>query len=194
MWLRKLCASIAGVLVLACTPALAQEDSAKAKFELCASCHNDNGISTAENIPSLAGQTDRYVQWQLVYFRSGTRKSEIMNPIAEALSNEDVRDLGAYIAKLQPAEPGAPSHPDLVEKGRTLAAQNRCAACHGEKLEGNGAAARLSGQREDYLLKALQNFKAGQRVGGGMAAMADVIYPLTPDDLPALAAYAASVR
>jgi cytochrome c553 len=174
--------------------AVAQTDDAKAKFEPCIACHNANGISTTENIPSLAGQTDRYVQWQLVYFRSGTRKSEIMSPIAEALNNEDVRDLGAYIAKLPPAEPAASTHPDLVENGRALAAQNRCTACHGEKLEGNGAAARLSGQREDYLLKALQDFKAGQRVGGGMAAMADVVYPLSPDDLPALAAYAASVR
>jgi cytochrome c553 len=174
--------------------AMAQSGDANAKFEPCTACHNANGISTTENIPSLAGQTDRYVQWQLVYFRSGTRKSEIMNPIAEGLSNEDVRDLGAYIAQLPPAEPAAPAHPDLVEKGSALAAQNRCSACHGEKLEGNGAAARLSGQREDYLLKALQDFKAGKRVGGGMAAMADVVYPLSPDDLPALAAYAASVR
>jgi cytochrome c553 len=174
--------------------AVAQSDDAKAKFELCGSCHNENGISTAENVPSLAGQTDRYVQWQLVYFRSGTRKSEIMNPIAEALSNEDIRDLGAYIAQLPAAEPAPASQSDLIEKGRGLAAQNRCTACHGEKLEGNGAAARLSGQREDYLLKALQDFKAGKRVGGGMAAMADVVYPLSQDDLPALAAYAASVR
>jgi cytochrome c553 len=181
--------------MLSCAPAFAADnDQVKAKFELCASCHNENGISTVENIPSLAGQTDRYVQWQLVYFRSGTRKSEIMNPIAEALSNEDIRDLGAYIAQLPPTEPAAPKQSDLVEKGRVLAGQNRCTACHGEKLEGNGAAARLSGQREDYLLKALQDFKAGKRVGGGMAAMADVIYPLSPDDLPALAAYAASVR
>jgi cytochrome c553 len=74
------------------SPASAQTEDAKAKFEACAACHNANGISTTENIPSLAGQTDRYVQWQLVYFRSGTRKSEIMNPIAESLSNEDVRE------------------------------------------------------------------------------------------------------
>ena len=192
---RLLVSALAGALcsVLG-SAAVAQTDEAKAKFEPCAACHNADGISTTENIPSLAGQTDRYVQWQLVYFRSGTRKSEIMNPIAEPLSNEDVRDLGAYVAKLPPAEPAPPSHPDLVEKGQALAAQNRCTACHGEKLEGNGAAARLSGQREDYLLKALQDFKAGKRVGGGMAAMADVIYPLSPDDLPALAAYAASVH
>jgi cytochrome c553 len=192
MWLGK---PLAGALMLIAAPTIAADNQeAKAKFESCAACHNADGISTTESIPSLAGQTDRYIQWQLVYFRSGTRKSEIMNPIAETLSNEDIRDLGAFIAQLPAAEAAAPAHPDLVEKGRAVAAQNRCAACHGEKLEGNGAAARLSGQREDYLLKALQDFKAGKRVGGGMAAMADVVYPLSPDDLPALAAYAASVR
>jgi cytochrome c553 len=184
----------AALCTLIGSPLSAQNDEGKAKFEACAACHNANGISTTEKTPSLAGQTDRYVQWQLVYFRSGIRKSPNMNPIAEALSNEDIRDLGAYVAQLPPAEPAAPTQPYLVEKGYALAAQNRCAACHGEKLEGNGAAARLSGQREDYLLKALEDFKAGKRVGGGMAAMADVVYPLSEDDLPALAAYAASVR
>ena len=188
-------ALLAVALALGSAPAIAADaNDAKAKFEACAACHNADGISAIEDIPSLAGQTDRYVQWQLVYFRSGTRKSEIMNPVAEALSNEDIRDLGAYVAQLPAPEPATPSHPDLVEKGAALARQNRCSACHGEKLEGNGAAARLSGQREDYLLKALQDFKAGKRVGGGMAAMADVTYPLSQDDLPALAAYAASVR
>jgi len=73
---------IVGALALSGAPAVAQNDDIKAKFEPCAACHNANGVSTTENIPSLAGQTDRYVQWQLVYFRSGTRKSEIMNPIA----------------------------------------------------------------------------------------------------------------
>src|ERR1700744_3572705 len=187
-------ALLAVALALGSAPAIAAAaNDAKAKFEACAACHNADGISAIEDIPSLAGQTDRYVQWQLVYFRSGTRKSEIMNPVAEALSNEDIRDLGAYVAQLPAPEPATPSHPDLVEKGAALARQNRCSACHGEKLEGNGAAARLSGQREDYLLKALQDFKAGKRVGGGMAAMADVTYPLSQDDLPALAAYAASL-
>jgi cytochrome c553 len=192
MWTWKF---LAVALTFVYVPAFAADnDEAKAKFDACAPCHNANGISTTEHTPSLAGQTDRYLQWQLVYFRSGIRKSPNMNPIAEALSNEDIRDLSAYAAQLPTPEPVPPEHPDLVEKGSRLAAQNRCTACHGEKLEGNGAAARLSGQREDYLLKALEDFKAGKRVGGGMAAMADVVYPLLPDDLPALAAYAASVR
>src|SRR5947209_628343 len=86
-------AVVAAVLcVLISAPAIgADNEEGKAKFEACAACHNANGISTTEKTPSLAGQTDRYLQWQLVYFRSGIRKSPTMNPIAEALSNEDIR-------------------------------------------------------------------------------------------------------
>ena len=55
----------------------------KEKAELCAGCHGDNGISQTENIPSLAGQLDQFIQWQLVFFRSGARKNEQMQPIVE---------------------------------------------------------------------------------------------------------------
>jgi hypothetical protein len=53
----------------------------KQKAELCTPCHGEAGISQTENIPSLAGQPDSFLQWQLVFFRSGTRKNEQMQPI-----------------------------------------------------------------------------------------------------------------
>ena len=46
-------------------------------------------------------------------------------------------------------------------------------------------------QREDYLVKSLREFKAGARTGGGVAAMADVVYPLGDADLRALAHFMA---
>src|SRR5258707_6474344 len=73
----------------------------KAKAELCAGCHGDNGISQLENIPSLAGQPDQFIQWQLVFFRAGARKNEQMQPIVEQINNEDIRSLGAYFASLK---------------------------------------------------------------------------------------------
>src|SRR5262249_30652957 len=66
-------------------------DAGKSKAETCAGCHGENGVSQTENTPSLASQPDGFLQWQLVFFRSGTRKNEVMGPIAEQLSNEDVR-------------------------------------------------------------------------------------------------------
>ena len=141
--------------------------------------------------PSLAGEPDEFVQWQLVYFRSGARKSEIMRPVAELLSNEDIRNLGAYYASLPPPNPQTP--PDaLGQAGEKLAVEHRCRSCHSDDYNGFRAAARLSGQREDVLLKALHDYKSGTRVGSGVASMSEVAIELSDADMQALAHYMAS--
>ena len=137
----------------------ADNAAGKAKAEICAGCHGDNGISQTENIPSLAGQLDQFIQWQLVFFRAGARKNEQMQPIVEQLSNEDIRNLGAYFASLPPFKGGKDDNPDLSEKGKQAAAGRRCASCHGDTFAGTKAVARIAGQREEYLVKALHDCK-----------------------------------
>ena len=182
-----LAAAFAGVL-----PVHAADGAAiKEKVAVCAGCHGENGISLTENIPSLAGQTDQYIQWQLVFFRAGSRKNEQMQPIVEGLSNEDIRNLGAYFAALAPPQPPKDDNPDLSKKGAQAAAGRRCASCHTDTFAGSKAAARVADQREDYLLKALHDYKSSQRVGGGQAVMADVAYPLSDEEIEALAHYLA---
>jgi cytochrome c553 len=179
-------------LALAAAPTRAADVAAgKAKAEICAGCHGDNGISQTENIPSIAGQLDQYIQWQLVYFRAGSRKNEQMQPIVEEISNEDIRNLGAYFAQLTPFKGAADDNPDLSAKGKQAAAGRRCASCHGDDFAGTKAVARIAGQREEYLVKALMDYKTSKRVGGGQAAMADVAYPLSEEEIEALAHYLA---
>jgi cytochrome c553 len=161
----------------------------KQKAEMCIGCHGENGISQIENVPSLAGQLDQYIQWQLVYFRAGARKNEQMQPIVEQLNNEDIRNLGAYFASLTPPKGPEDDNPDLTEKGKQAAAGRRCASCHTDSYAGTKAVARIAGQREEYLLKALHDYKSGVRSGGGQAAMADVAYPLSGEEITALAHY-----
>lgn len=164
----------------------------KQKAEVCAGCHGDDGISQTENIPSLAGQPDQFIQWQLVYFRAGARKSEQMQPIVEGINNEDIRDLGAYFASLAPPQASQPDDdPDLSKKGAEAAVGRRCASCHTDNFAGTKAVARIASQREEYLLKALRDYKSGARSGGGQAAMADVAYPLSEEEITALAHYLA---
>ena len=164
----------------------------KEKAEMCTGCHGDAGVSQTENIPSLTGQPDQFVQWQLVFFRAGTRKNEQMQPIVEQLSNDDIRDLGAYFASLTPPKAATPDdNPDLSKKGAQAAAGRRCASCHTDSYAGTKAVARIAGQREDYLLKALHDYKSGARSGGGGAAMAEVAYPLSDEEITALAHYLA---
>jgi cytochrome c553 len=163
----------------------------KEKAELCTGCHGENGISQTENIPSLAGQPDQFIQWQLVFFRSGTRKNEQMQPVVEQINNDDIRNLGAYFASLAPPKAQSDDNPDLSQKGAQAAAGRRCASCHTDTFAGTKAVARIAGQREEYLLKALHDYKSGVRSGGGMAAMADVAYPLSDEEITALAHYLA---
>src|SRR5437588_11137979 len=105
-------------------PAHAADSAAgKEKAELCVGCHGEGGISQTENIPSLAAQPDQFIQWQLVFFRAGTRKNEQMQPIVEQLDNDDIRNLGAYFASLPPPKSPKPDdNPDLSAKGAQAAA------------------------------------------------------------------------
>src|SRR6201988_5249174 len=179
-------------LTLMGMPAIAADIAAgKERAELCVGCHGENGISQMENMPSLAGQPDQFIQWQLVYFRAGSRKNEQMQPIVEQINNEDIRNLGAYFASLEPPKGPKDDNPDFSAKGKQAAVGRRCASCHGDNFAGTKAVARIAGQREEYLVKALHDYKSGARSGGAGAAMADVAYPLSDEEITALAHYLA---
>ena len=179
--------------LMICVPLARAADIAagKAKAELCVGCHGEGGISQIENIPSLAAQPDMFIQWQLVFYRAGARKNEQMQPIVEQLNNEDIRNLGAYFAQLAPPKAPSDDNPDLSKKGAQAAAGRRCASCHLDDYAGTKAVARVAGQRQDYLLKALHDYKSGVRSGGGMAAMASVAFSLSAEEIEALAHYLA---
>jgi cytochrome c553 len=187
---NALAGAMLAVAVACSSPVHAADVAAgKEKAELCIGCHGEGGISQMENIPSLAAQPDLFIQWQLVFFRAGARKNEQMQPIVEQLNNEDIRNLGAYFASLTPPKGPEDDNPDLTEKGKQAAAGRRCASCHTDSYAGTKAVARIAGQREEYLLKALHDYKSGVRSGGGQAAMADVAYPLSGEEITALAHY-----
>jgi cytochrome c553 len=181
--------------VLAAPVVRAADDAAiQEKAAVCAGCHGENGISQTENVPSLAGQPDQFIQWQLVFFRAGSRKNEQMAPIAAEITNEDIRSFGAYFSKMTPPKGPEDKDPDLSKKGAQVASGRRCASCHTDSFAGTKAVARLAGQREEYLVKALHDYKAGQRVGGGVAAMADVAYHMSDEEITAVAHYLAHLK
>jgi cytochrome c553 len=188
--MRSAIAATLFIATLSCLPTHAAD--VKETVEVCKGCHGDNGVSQMENIPSLAGQLDQYIQWQLVYFRSGARKNEQMQPIVEKITNEDIRNLGAYLAALPTFKaPDKDDDPDLSAKGKQAAVGRRCASCHGDNFAGTKAVARLAGQREDYLVKTLHDYKSGARNGGPQGVMSDVAYPLSDEEIAALAHYLA---
>lgn len=164
-----------------------------AAAQACMACHGPGGVSQTADTPSLAGQPDGFLQWQLVFFRNGQRKSPVMEPMAQALKDNDIRNLAAFFAAQKPPKAAGAAAADaaLMKAGRELVGANRCAACHKDDFSGTQATPRLAAQREDYLLKALRAFKSGTRTGGAMAAMMEVVAPLGDPDLKALAHFLA---
>ena len=193
---RAVLFAAASLVAASASAGAAELDAVKEKAKPCIACHGEAGISQTANTPSLAGQPDQFVQWQLVYFRAGTRKHQDMAKIAADLADADIRNLGAYFAALAPpvAAATADANPVLTERGAQVARLKNCASCHRDDYAGQQAIARLAGQREDYLLKSLRDYKSGARTGGGVAAMPSAVYGLADDDLKALAHYLARVR
>lgn len=68
----------------------------------CAGCHGPKGLGV-EDFPPLAGKTAEYIATQMQAYRSGARRHEMMNAIAEPLSNQDIADLAAHFAALKGA-------------------------------------------------------------------------------------------
>ena len=77
-----------------------------------------------------------------------------------------------------------------IAKGRAKAVQ--CQACHGmDGIAKIPEAPNLAGQNEDYLIKALKDFKSGARQNEMMSLVAK---PLSDGDIADLAAFYHSLR
>jgi len=189
--MRHLLAALAVIACLSATPlAAADIEAGRQRAETCVVCHGAEGITADPSIPSLAGQRERYLQWQLVFFRNGRRANEIMGPLAAELSDEELRNLGAYFASLPRANPpgGAPD-PTLHEKGKQAAARHRCASCHQDDYGGSQAAPAVAHQTPAYTAKALRDYRSNARPSVGVAAMNEAAGGLSDDDITALAVY-----
>jgi cytochrome c553 len=164
---------------------------------LCLECHGKDGISRNPEVPSLGGLPEFYALLQLVEFRDGERESVIMNTMVKGMTDDDLRAAAAFVGKQpRPASLAQPGDPARIARGRELAEKHRCGFCHGPEFLGGHQMPPLRNQREDYLLKALRDYKAQKRIGL-RAAMAEVLQPLNdPDfvDLSHYLAHLASVR
>ncbi|MGZ8143584.1 MAG: c-type cytochrome [Methylosarcina sp.] len=181
---------IAATLIMSCfwgmTVLAADKKAGEEKSAVCTACHGQGGKSSNPQWPNLASQQPAYIVNQLEAFKSGNRKNPMMEGMAANLSKEDMDNLAAYYSGQPAAKAGGDS--SLAKTGQEKAAI--CMGCHGQNGAGNGQFPRLAGQHPDYLVAQLKSFKAGERKGGPMQAMAG---NLSEEDMKALAAYFGSL-
>lgn len=158
------------------------------KTEVCVPCHGPTGNSERPETPSLAGQPADFVEMQLILFREGVRKVEVMREFARGLSDKDIEDIAAsYAAQAMTPRPGDRRDRDF-RRGGELSRGMYCGQCHARQYLGGGQVPRLAGQREDYLLHALRDYQGNTRVGFD-TNMNGVVHGLSEADLAALAHY-----
>jgi len=173
-------------------PAAAQ--TVQERLPTCLACHGESGQSQNPAVPSLGGQHAFYVTVQLLMFRERMRVADPMNDMAKGLSDDDLRSFADIISKLPPPHPvEGPMDDARIERAQALVQQNRCNFCHTPTFAGQDNVPRIADQREDYLVKALRGYKDNSRHGYD-ASMADVIAPITDDQILDLAYYIARVK
>lgn len=70
-------------------------------YQSCIACHGRQGEGrSAQNSPKIGGQYEWYTSEQLTKMRDGERVNAVMMPFVRRLSDQDIADLSAYIAKL----------------------------------------------------------------------------------------------
>ena len=185
---------LAAVLVAGAFAAPAHALTYDEKLPACLACHGEKGISETPEVPSLAGMPTDFTLIQLFLFRQGTRKIEIMNDLAKDMSDDDLRKFSAYFAKLAPPKAsGDAADPAIAARAQGVIAKNHCGSCHNPDFSGREQMPRLAAQREDYLLKALRDYKGAKRPGYD-ATMDEVIRPVTEADIVDLAHYLARLK
>lgn len=158
----------------------------KTKIAMCIGCHGIPGYQASfpeiHKVPKISGQNAKYIVAALNAYKKGERNHASMRGIAEALSDQDMADIGAYYsthgvvagATLADKPSKAPSAAvdALLKKGG-------CVACHGENFAKpiDPSYPKIAGQHADYLYVALKAYKTEKnpnigRSNGVMAGMA----------------------
>lgn len=165
----------------------------------CVACHGAAGNSAIVQNPKLAGQHEAYIYKQLTNFKGPDRNNAIMTMIAKSLTDEDMKNIAAYL-DAQSVKPGAAKNKMTVELGKKIyrggiAEKNvpACAACHGP----NGAGIpdqfpRLGAQHQEYTMAQLTSFRTGTRKNS--IQMTTIAKRLSDDEMQAVSDYVAGLK
>lgn len=173
--------------------------------QVCVACHAADGNSTSPANPKLAGQHADYLYKQLVNFRvkegatAAERQNPIMQGIATALSDADMRNVSAWFAS-QKLQPAAAKDKALVEMGQKIyragiPAKNvpACAGCHAPNGAGIPAQfPRLHGQWAEYTEAQLVAFRGGARKNS--VQMSSIAARMSDTEIKAVSDYIAGLR
>ncbi|TFW21075.1 cytochrome c4 [Massilia arenosa] len=175
------------------------DGDASRSIPACVSCHGAAGNSTIVQNPKLSGQIEAYVTKQLIDFTTPNRANPVMTPYAKALTDDEKRNIAAYLATQQ-SKPNAARSKDTLDLGKKIYRGGiaekgvaACASCHGPAGAGIPTQyPRLAGQHGDYTVAQLVAFKSGARKNS--VQMSALSKRMSDDEMKAVADYIAGLK
>ena len=169
----------------------------KASSQLCQGCHGVVGLSVEDLIPNLAGQYSLYLAKEVHNFQTMERKHQIMNAMAQTISDEELLDATAYFASQKQMKGNGKGESEIAKnlflKGDTARSIPACVSCHGENGKGKAPEVFtypvIGGQHKSYLHAQLNNWRSGERANSPGNVMNKIAKNLTDAEIEALADY-----
>lgn len=188
----KIAALLSGVYLSLVAPLSFAQD-VSAKLTVCAACHGVDGNSAMVGVPSLAGQPKVFLENNLIMIREGIRDIPVMKGQLNGFTDPQIIALAKfYSSQTLKSEPGKRDDA-FYERGQFLSKQALCGTCHLPDYVGREQMPRLAGQREDYLLHTMRQFRSNQATGRD-TIMAASLYGMNDDDLKAIAQYLSQLK
>lgn len=188
----------------------------KGSVPACTTCHGPKGLGDDSlGTPRLAGQVPQFVRKQLQDFATDKRKDTtmfVMNANAKGLSQQDHRDVAAYLFTLaKDPKVSAAAASDLEELkangivqqvgkphlGKALVLYGdkqrdipACRSCHGYNGRGvDPIYPKIGQQKYVYLVNQLKNWRDGSRTNDPREQMQKVARKLSDEDIRNVASY-----
>jgi cytochrome c553 len=182
----------------------ASPKSLEAKVAMCMGCHNIKGYQASfpevHRVPMISGQSAAYIAAALNAYKNGDRKHPTMRGIADALSEQDIKDISAWYAK-QGLEGGSklaekPSREPSAQVAALLQ-KGACVSCHGANFSKpiDPSYPKIGGQHADYLFVALRAYKTENNaaVGRNNGIMGGIAKQFSNAELREMSRYLASL-
>jgi cytochrome c553 len=179
------------------------EGKLKSEDNRCQECHGSDGNGQGLNkgaagkFAKLAGQYPDYITKQIRDFRTGERKSDLMQIMAKSIDDSDAVDIAAYFSSQKKMQgDGGGDNPvgkNLFTNGDASRNILPCSSCHGVAGKGVESVAQtvpvIGGQDKLYLEGQLQSWRSGERHNSAGGVMNAVAKQLTDAEVQALTDY-----
>ena len=138
--------------------------------------------------PSLAGQPKVFIENQLVLIREGLREIPQMKGMLDKVTDPEIVALANYFSVQAPVKAPGTVNSEIYLRGQETSRKMLCGTCHLPDYSGRQQIPRLAGQREDFLLYAMKQFRDHPGPGRD-TIMSASLYGLKDRDLTDLAHY-----